>query len=524
MSGPRKVVEHRPVPDKRRRGRQELSYRLHQQSVLSEFGNFAMSATSVDDLLNEAARLCAKGMHAHFCKVLEYVPADNRFIVRAGIGWKPGYVGSATLAADTESPAGYSYHTGRPVVSNELESEKRFRIPQILVEHGVRRAINVLVTVAGHRWGVLEADSRDEGEFDKADKTFLQSFAHLLGAAVGREQTAAALRQSEERFRALADSLPHLAWVCDKSGYFSWFNRRWYEFTGTTPEESLGWSWSGLNRLDLEPAMVERFLQALRGSKAWEDTFPLKGADGQTRWFLSRAEPIRDDAGRIVNWVGTNTDVTNQKEAEEMQRTLTREASHRVKNSLSLVSSLLNLQACSLKDEARRALGEAASRVYTIAAVHDQLWRQADTREVDLQQFLTNLCAAITTASPQHKTISDIEPVVVSADLAIQVGLLVNELVTNANKYAYPPGTGGEIRVTGARDGSAHYRISVADAGRGLPKGFDINAPAEGLGMRIVKSLSRKLHADMTAENTRPGARFSLSIPLEGTKPQTAKT
>ena len=92
--------------------------------------------------------------------MLEYIPTENRLLVRAGVGWEPGVVGVVSIGADLASPAGFALKTGRPVISNHLENEERFRTPEILVRHGIRRAMNVILQGDGRPFGVLEVDSR----------------------------------------------------------------------------------------------------------------------------------------------------------------------------------------------------------------------------------------------------------------------------------------------------------------------------------------------------------------------------
>jgi hypothetical protein len=120
-----------------------LHLRIRQQEILAELGVQALQGKPFFDLLNQTARLTAEGMEAEFCKVLEYMPAENRFLVRAGVGWQEGIVGVATVGADLESPSGFALRTGKPVISNHLENEQRFRTPELLLEHGIRRAIQV---------------------------------------------------------------------------------------------------------------------------------------------------------------------------------------------------------------------------------------------------------------------------------------------------------------------------------------------------------------------------------------------
>src|SRR4051794_33802964 len=164
------VVEPRPTPqiaEELNRGAYEL--RVRQQQILTELGLLALRGTPFPELLDHTARLTAEGLRAEFCKVLEYLPDVNRLLVRAGVGWGPGVVGTATVGADLESPAGYALQTGAPVLSNHLENEERFRTPELLVEYGIHRALNVILQGSGTAFGVLEVDSREEGEFSERD-------------------------------------------------------------------------------------------------------------------------------------------------------------------------------------------------------------------------------------------------------------------------------------------------------------------------------------------------------------------
>jgi PAS domain S-box-containing protein len=125
------------------------------------------------------------------------------------------------------------------------------------------------------------------------------------------------LQASEDQFRTLVNSIPQLAWIADPKGSPIWYNQRWYEYTGTNWEEMSG---GGARQL-IHPEHVDRVLAGVERSWAsgepWEDTFPLRGPDGEYRWFLSRALPIRDTSGRIGRWFGTNTDITEQQRAQE---------------------------------------------------------------------------------------------------------------------------------------------------------------------------------------------------------------
>jgi PAS domain S-box-containing protein len=142
-----------------------------------------------------------------------------------------------------------------------------------------------------------------------------------------RERTRAeqALHAEEERFGAVADNIPQLAWMADAAGSIFWYNRRWYEYTGATPEAMQGWGWQAVHHPEHLDSVVERFRGSLADERPWEDTFPLRSREGEYRWFLSRAMPIRDDEGRLTLWFGTNTDITEQREAADERERLATE-------------------------------------------------------------------------------------------------------------------------------------------------------------------------------------------------------
>ena len=124
----------------------------------------------------------------------------------------------------------------------------------------------------------------------------------------------------DEDFRTLADNISQLAWMTDASGWIFWYNQRWFDYTGTTLEQMQGWGWQQVHHPEHIDRVVERFRHSLETGEPWEETFPLRGKDGTYRWFLSHALPIRDEAGRILRWFGTNTDITDRKQAEEALR------------------------------------------------------------------------------------------------------------------------------------------------------------------------------------------------------------
>lgn len=371
-----------------------LRLRIRQQQILADFGVLALKGTPFPELLDEATRSAAAGLEAEFAKVLKYLPEENRFLVCAGVGWEPGVVGTATVGADTASPAGYALQTGKALISNHLEIEERFRTPELLVQYGIRRAMNVILGGDGTPFGVLEVDSRSPGEFSESDIVFLRGVANILGMAIERQRMEEDLRKALDR-----------------------------------------------------------------------------------------------------------------------QQVLMREVNHRVNNSLQIVSAMLQLHASVAgSDDVRHELRQAGGRIAAIARAHQRLYRGDDIDALDLGAYLREVCSDIAASVPDSEiVVSAAQSVVIRTDRAVPAVLLVNELITNAAKYAYP-GQRCKVWITLARDSADAAVISVRDEGVGLPPQFDVKSGR--LGMRLVSAFAQQLEGDLQVLRREPGTEFVLTFPL----------
>ncbi len=145
-----------------------------------------------------------------------------------------------------------------------------------------------------------------------------------------RKRAEAALLESERQLRSLADSIPNLAWRANADGYLTWYNQRWYEYTGATPEEMEGWGWQRVHDPQTLPAVLELWRTSIASGQPFEMTFPLRGADGVFRPFLTRGIPLKDARGRVQQWFGTNTDISDKERAEAAMRDLNAQLEQRV--------------------------------------------------------------------------------------------------------------------------------------------------------------------------------------------------
>jgi len=302
----------------------ELSHRAdmrnRQQSVVADLGLMSLSGAEPMKIMQHAVSQIAAVLDVEYCKILEHRPESSDLIMVAGTGWADGAVGSATVPDDRKSQAGFTLATRKPVVVRRLDREKRFQGPQLLIDYEVVSGMSCLIEREHKAWGVLGIHTRQFREFTQDDVNFMLSVANLVSIALRNEESRARLHESQKRFVTMANSIPQLAWITDEHGHIYWYNQRWYDYTGTTLEEVEGWGWKAVHHPDHVDRVVSKIRQCFEEGVDWEDTFPLRGKDGRYRWFLSRAEVIRDARGKAVSWFGTNTDITEQLEQEETLR------------------------------------------------------------------------------------------------------------------------------------------------------------------------------------------------------------
>jgi len=352
----------------------------------------------------------------------------------------------------------------------------------------------------------------------------LRGFVKIIKDETERGRQAEAQRAAEERWRLALDSGDIGTFDYDPvTGDLRW-DARCKALFGLGPDAAVSYDTflAGLHPDDRAPvdAAVRQAL-APDGAGVYDVEYRTIGlGDGVERWIAARGRVTFAGDGadrRAVRFIGTVRDVSDRKQAEAHQETMTREVSHRVKNSLALVASLLGLQArATRQDEVRRALLDAEARVGTIAEVHDQLWRRGDVTTVDLADFLGRLCANLQATAPQHRLVFEADrAIVVATDRAIPLGLLLNELVTNAFKYAYP-GSSGDVRVILSAPEPGQIRLEVVDRGQGLPEGFDLARLTGSLGVRLISGFVRQLGARLETSSAEPGARFVLCLSHAG--------
>ncbi|MDQ5986911.1 MAG: Adaptive-response sensory-kinase SasA [Syntrophus sp. SKADARSKE-3] len=186
------------------------------------------------------------------------------------------------------------------------------RLQQRLVP-AIKRA---LAEAEEHRARKQAEEELREAHRDMEAKVKIRT-AELEGEIAAHKKTEEALRESEEQFRTMANSIPQLAWIARADGFIFWYNKRWYDYTGTTPEQMEGWGWQSVHDPKVLPEVMERWKTAIAMGEPFDMEFPLLGADNVFRPFLTRVLPLKDGQGCVTQWFGTNTDLSERKRAEE---------------------------------------------------------------------------------------------------------------------------------------------------------------------------------------------------------------
>ena len=368
------------------------------------------------------------------------------------------------------------------------------------------------------------------------------------------------LRESELRFRTMANMIPQLAWIARADGHLEWYNDRWYEYTGTTPEQMEGWGWQCVHDPRELPRVLEEWKLAIATGVAMDTAFPLRGADGVFRTFLTRVQPLHDSQGRVSQWFGTNTDVETLKQSEEKIRVLNTDLEHRVASrTAQLEAANKELEAFSysvshdlraplrgmdgyvrmlkedfadrLDSEGNRMLdvisGEARrmSRLIDDLLAFSRLGRQPLERApVDM----TSLAASAftkATESIQNKPRFELEPLPPNhGDVSMLLQVFVN-LIDNAVKFSSR--VDQPVIEVGSRDAPGGTTYYVKDNGVGfdekyLHKLFSVfqrlHSEAEfegtGVGLALVQRIIHRHGGKVWAEGKpNHGATFSFMLP-----------
>ncbi len=358
-----------------------------------------------------------------------------------------------------------------------------------------------------------------------------------------RKEMEEALKEGEERFRTLADNVSQLEWIADPTGFIVWYNKKWYDYTGTTPEQMEGWGWQSVHDPEVLPKVLEQWKSSIATGQPFDMVFPLLGADGVFRPFLTRVLPVKDEHGKVIRWFGTNTDLT---EELEMRKSLERSnaelqqfayvASHDLQEPLRMVINYLSLLERKNKDKL-----DPKSLEYVNFAVEggermrqlvDNLleYSRIETRGkgfalVDMQAVITKTLTLLKVPIEESGAVISVEPLpCIMADESQMIQVMQN-LIGNSLKFhgLEPP----KINISASKGADA-WTFGVEDNGIGLnmiyaEKIFQMfqrlhsraEYPGTGVGLAIAKKIIDRHGGRIWVESEEgKGATFFFTIPI----------
>lgn len=539
-----------------------LKARERQQAAVALLGQRALAGADLQSLLEEGAAAAARELSADYSKILELCAGGDRLLMRAGVGWKSGYVGVALVEAGTGSQAGYTLLSKEPVVLRDAASEHRFAMPALHNEHHVTSGVSVIISGRDRPFGILGAYTSQLRTFSQDDIHFLQSVANVLATAIERkraederEQLLAQMSRLAEASQTRAAELQGIlnnmldgVFVVDLSGRIILANDAGLQMLGLTSAETLGRDALEVQRLlgmrhlsgrefgDEEQPLI----RALSGDTlVLEDAMISSPGSGHTGFLRMNASPIRDDNGKIVGAVTVTRDVTTVMEFEQLKDQFISVAAHELKTPIAVMKGFAQalLRTPETMPAPRRKMLDAIDRgsdridrivkdLLDISRFHAGELDLA-LESISLPEFLRQAVdrASLSAAKKHHVVLDGLVPAVVMGDRDRLEQVVVN-LVDNAMKYSP---AGGEVLVGVAVEGDEAV-VRVSDHGVGIPAGkqgriFERFYRAHtgtahdyggmGVGLYISREIVGRHGGRMWFESREgEGSVFSFSLPL----------
>lgn len=441
--------------------------------------------------------MCAIDEQRRYFLVNEALAEINGFSVADHIGKTPQDI-VPNLASKQEAAFQQVFATGQPVPQLELSGETQ-KLP------GVTRT-----------WLTSYFPIHNQKHQPIGIGIVMVEITQRIAAEV-------ALRESEARFQLFMNNSPLLAWIVSGDGTLFYCNRSFEVWNGRSNKEIVGKTIFDIYPPEVAQNLFENNQEVLRTATLLECYESVYSQDNIKHDFLVYKFPLPQENGQFLIG-GTAIDITQQKQAEEQiksslveKEVLLKEIHHRVKNNLQIVKSLLHIQSRrTQQEEALLVLQDSQNRIASIALVHEKIYRSADLAKVDFAQYVpslaTHLFHTYNVNSNNIKLKLETENIFLQIDTAIPCGLIINELVSNSLKYAFPNNRPGQITVRFNTQEQGKMLLTVEDDGVGISEDFDIEKSLSS-GLKLVQALVKQLKGKIEIDRTQ-GTKFIITFVL----------
>lgn len=328
-----------------------------------------------------------------------------------------------------------------------------------------------------------------------------------------RKRQEAELRDSNARFRAIADSMPQMVWSTLPDGFHDYYNARWYEFTGVPVGSTDGEAWNGMFHPEDQERAWNQWRHSLETGEPYEIEYRLRHHTGEYRWTLGRALPIRDEAGAIMRWFGTCTDIHAARREAEQRELMSHELSHRIKNIFAVIAGLIGLSMRQYPDARTFALDlreriNALGRAHDLATPHTEISRP-QVGSTTMHAMLRELFRPYPAMDAGKLEITG-EDIAIDDRAATPMALIFHELATNATKYGALSNADGHVEIACARS-DAYFTLSWRERGGPTISG---TPPKQGFGSRLTGiSVESQLSGTIQREWEPQGLTVTIVVP-----------
>ena len=367
-------------------------------------------------------------------------------------------------------------------------------------------------------------------DYRRTQEQLIQEVENLRRRIADLENSESERKQVEQLIRKnlwfqqmLMDAIPSPIFYKDAEGIYMGGNKAFERLCGRSPNQIMGKTVYDISPPDLAEIFNRSDKELFKnpGVQVYETS--VASSSGLRRTVIVNKATFTNDLGDVAGLVGVIMDITERKQVEEQlqaslleKATMLKEIHHRVKNNLQVIQSLLNLQTRKIKDpEVLEAFKQTHDRIQSMALVHEKLYGSSDLARIEMADYLRNLSSSLFYSYGANLDGVDlkveVEEVQVGIDKAIPLGLIINELVTNALKHGFPAGGGGEIRVELAPVDEGMIRLSVGDNGVDFPGEVDFQQTAS-TGFQLVMALVQQLEGTITIHQE-GGIEFRVTFP-----------